>query len=178
MRPKINGSIIPILIGIMLILTGCGKKQGQEQPTPTEEVYMPTRSVATVVVPTKVPACTNVMTLAKYLDDNYYGYDEPVIVSPGKTFLQQWEVINYSDCDWNEKYHLFFISGDQMGAPDYVDIPQIPIGSRGIISVELTAPDAPGEYHTEWKLFDSDNRFFGQSLEAEIIVQEPIQNYY
>ena len=58
-----------------------------------------------------------------------------------------------------------------MGAPDFVEIPHIPIGSKGKISVELTAPEEPGEYKSEWKLFGADNRFFGESLVARIVVQ-------
>ena len=63
------------------------------------------------------------------------------------------------------------LEGNQMGAPDFVEIPHIPIGSKGKISVELTAPTEPGEYRSEWKLFGADNRFFGESLVAKIVVQ-------
>ena len=173
MRPKQFTLITLSLASLLLLLTGCGKKGQEEQPTPTEAIYQPTRSVETVPVPTQEPACINYMS---FLDDVTYG--DGTVVDPGETFLKEWEVINYSTCNWDEKYHLFFISGDQMGAPDYLEVPHIPIGSRGKISVELTAPDKPGEYRSEWKLFGADNRFFGESLIAEITVREPVQNYY
>ena len=63
------------------------------------------------------------------------------------------------------------LSGNQMDAPDFVDIPRIPVGSKGKITVQLTAPEEPGEYRSEWKLFGSDNRFFGESLVVNITVQ-------
>ena len=137
---------LSILISISLTLTACHKKEEIEKPTPTEEIFQPTRSVATVPVPTKAATCTNVMS---YVGDTTY--DDGTVLAPGTKFLKEWEVINYSDCNWDENYHLFFISGDQMGAPDYLEIPHIPIGSRGKISVELTAPEEPGEYRSEWK---------------------------
>ena len=150
---------------IFILLTGCGTKP--QKPEPTQEIYQPTRSVATVPVPTKAASCTNQMG---YLGD--VNYNDGAVLAPGEKFTKEWEVINYSDCGWDEKYHLFFISGNQMGAPDFVEIPHIPIGSKGKISVELTAPSEPGEYRSEWKLFGADNRFFGESLIAYIVVEE------
>lgn len=149
---------------LALILSGCKAKT--EETVPTQEVYQPTRSVATVPAPTKAPTCNNVMS---YVGDA--NYEDGSILEPGQKFTKEWEVINYSDCNWDSKYHLFFISGEQMGAPDFVEIPHIPIGSKGKIAVTLTAPTEPGEYRSEWKLFGSDNRFFGESLITNIIVQ-------
>ena len=156
--------IVLFTIILSVLLSGCGK---QTEPTaePTQEIYQPTRSVATVPVPTKAAACSNVMS---YLGD--VNYTDGAVLAPGEKFTKEWEVINYSDCSWDERYHLFFISGNQMGAPDFVSIPHIPVGSKGKLSVELTAPSEPGEYRSEWKLFGADNRFFGESLVADIIV--------
>lgn len=156
--------IVLFVIIISALLSGCGK---QTEPTaePTQEIYQPTRSVATVPVPTKSAACSNVMS---YLGD--VNYTDGAVLAPGEKFTKEWEVINYSTCSWDDRYHLFFISGNQMGAPDFVSIPQIPVGSKGKLSVELTAPMEPGEYRSEWKLFGADNRFFGESLIADIVV--------
>ena len=153
-----------LLITAVMFLSSCSQKT--EAPEPTQEVYQPTRSVATVPVPTKAAACKNLMS---YIGDVNY-LDGPVVAA-GTKFTKEWEVVNYSDCNWDERYHLFFISGNQMGAPDFVEIPHIPIGSKGKISVELTAPSEPGEYRSEWKLFGADNRFFGESLIVNIVVE-------
>ncbi len=155
--------LLVILPALCALLSACGGRT--DKPTPTPVIYMPTRSVATLPAPTKAPACENRMVLEE--DD----YEIKLYVAPGAKFLKEWVVTNYSSCAWDEQYHLFFVSGNQMGAPDYVEIPHIPIGSKGKISLELTAPEEPGEYRSEWKLFGSDNRFFGESLIAEIIVQ-------
>lgn len=156
--------IVLFVVLLSALFAACGKKT--EQTEPTQEVYQPTRSVATVPVPTKAAACTNMMS---YLGD--VNYTDGTVIAPGAKFIKEWEVINYSDCNWDNRYHLFFISGNQMGAPDFVDIPHIPIGSKGKISVELTAPTEPGEYRSEWKLFGADNRFFGESLITNIVVE-------
>lgn len=152
---------LPVFI---MLLSGCGKKSEPVQPT--EEVFLPTRSVATVQAPTKGPTCNNVMG---YIND--VNYIDGTVVAAGTKFVKEWEVINYSDCNWDDKYHLFFISGNQMGAPDFIEIPHIPIGAKGKISVEMTAPAEPGEYRSEWKLFGADNRFFGESLTLNIVVE-------
>lgn len=164
---KTKNIILLVLLAVCLsiVLSAC-QKEKEPTPAPTEEVFLPTRSVATVPVPTKAPACTNVMG---YVED--VTYTDGAVVAPGTKFLKEWEVINYSDCNWGEGYHLFFVSGNQMGAPDFVEIPHISIGAKGKISIELTAPMEPGEYRSEWKLFGADNRFFGESLIANIVVE-------
>ena len=155
--------LIILAAAMTLALSAC--TQQKAEPTP-EAVFQPTRSVATVAVPTRVATCSNQMSYVR--DDTY---DDGTVVAPGTIFLKEWEVINNGDCNWDERYRLFFISGNQMGAPDFVSIPHIPVGSKGKISVELTAPEEPGEYRSEWKLFDSSNRFFGESLIANITVR-------
>lgn len=166
MKNKRDLILLILFAGMLLAISACGSGQSGKEPTATAEVYMPTRSLATVPPPTQAPACTNIVGSVEDMN-----YPEGTKVAPGTTFTKEWEVINYSDCVWDEDYHLYFISGNQMGAPDYVDIPRIPVGSKGKITVQLTAPEEPGEYRSEWKLFGSDNRFFGQSLVVSIIVE-------
>jgi hypothetical protein len=153
-----------LILLFCLILSACSQKT--EDVPATQEIFQPTRSVATVPVPTKAAACNNMMS---FLGD--VNYEDGTVVPAGTVFTKEWEVINYSDCNWDERYHLFFISGNQMGAPDFIEIPHTPIGSKGKISVQLTAPMEPGEYRSEWKLFGADNRFFGESLIVNIVVE-------
>ena len=154
-----------LMIGLPVILSGCDSDKGQ--PTPTVEIYQPTRSVATVVVETAAPSCTNVLSYSEI-----YDLFQEMKAAPGEKFTVEWEVINYSTCVWDERYHLFFISGEQMGAPDFVEIPRVPVGSKTKISVTMIAPEEPGQYHSEWKMFGSDNRFFGESLVLDLTVEE------
>lgn len=157
--------LLIILILIITLLCSCGQS-AEPTPTPTQEIYMPTRSAATLPVPTRAASCTNIM---QFLGDT--NYEDGAVLAPGQTFVKEWEVMNFSDCAWDEDYHLFFISGDQMGAPDFISIPRVQIGEKGKIAVELTAPLEPGTYKSEWKLFGADNRFFGESLYTEITVE-------
>lgn len=157
--------LISILLLFSLILSAC-TQEAVPTEVPTQEVYMPTRSVATLPAPTKAPSCTNSMT---FIGDA--NYQDGAYVAPGETILKEWEIYNSGDCAWGDGYRLFFISGEQLGAPDILIIPHVEVASRTIISVELTAPDEPGTYHSEWKLFGADNRFFGESLYVDVIVQ-------
>lgn len=155
---------ILMFILAVILMTACSKDKEENQPT--QEIFQPTRSVATVPVPTKGSTCTNVMS---YVGDA--NYQDGSVLKAGTKFTKEWEVINYGDCQWDDTYHLFFISGTQMGAPAFVKVPHVPIGSKGKISVNMIAPEEPGEYRSEWKLFGSDNRFFGESLVVNIIVE-------
>ncbi len=154
-----------LMIILPVILSGCVDPNAGK-PTPTVEIYQPTRSVATVPAATEAPTCTNVLAYTEY-DDLF----QDMRAAPGAKFTVEWEVMNYSSCIWDERYHLYFISGEQMGAPDFVDIPRVPIGSRAKISVTMTAPEKPGTYHSEWKMFGDDNRFFGESLVLDLTVE-------
>ena len=155
------------LLFVIFALTGCGSNIPQE-PTeaPTEQVFMPTRSVATLPVATKAPACENLMA---FIGD--VNYAEPALMAPGQTFLKEWEVQNIGNCDWGNSYKLFFVSGDTLGADEIQPIPEIRIGEKGIISIQFTAPQQAGEYHSAWKLFGSDNRQFGDILYVDVTVQ-------
>lgn len=155
-----------VLCALTALLAGCSGGNTEPTAAPTEEIYMPTRSEAAPVIPTKESACEN---LVIFLGD--VNYEDGSVVPAGTTFVKEWEVQNYGNCDWDENYHLYFVAGDQMGAPNYVDIPHVPQGAKGRISVEMTAPEEPGEYRSEWKLFGADNRFFGESLSVEIVVE-------
>ena len=158
------------MVSLTVLLSGCTDPD-KGKPTPTVEVYQPTRSVATVFAPTQAPACTNVLSYSEISD-----LFQEMKAAPGEKFTVEWEVINYSSCVWDEKYHLFFISGEQMGAPNFVDIPHVPVGSKAKIAVTMTAPEEPGEYHSEWKMFGSDNRFFGESLVLDLTVASAEEN--
>ena len=157
-----------LLLAVVLMLAGCSgnKEENTTEPAVTEEVFMPTRSVATLTVPTKAATCNDVMVFVQDLN-----YADGAVVHSGETFLKEWEVQNLGDCEWDENYHLYFISGDQMGAQDFLSIPKIPVGAKGTVSVQFKAPAEPGEYRSEWKIFNKENRFFGESLYVEVTVQ-------
>ena len=55
------------MVSLTVLLSGCTDPD-KGKPTPTVEVYQPTRSVATVFAPTQAPACTNVLSYSEISD--------------------------------------------------------------------------------------------------------------
>ncbi len=87
----------------------------------------------------------------------------------GTVFTKTWRLRNVGVCDWTSGYRLIYDSGDQMNAPfdSQFTTGVVPPGSQVDISVELTAPTAPGTYIGFFKLRSSDNLVFGTGGNAE-----------
>ena len=84
------------------------------------------------------------------------------ILSPGSTFVKTWRFQNIGTCTWSTSYALVFTGGDQLGAPAVVSLPSS-VGAGGTVdvSVNMTAPSAPGHYRGYWKLRNSTGTIFG-----------------
>lgn len=165
MKKKRIISLTFFIFTYLLLVCSCGQK-AKSKATEPPAVFMPTRSAATLEIVEKVAACDNVMN---YIDD--VNYTDGAIVEAGSTFLKEWEVQNIGSCTWGDGYVLRFISGEQMTDQDSVSVPAVPAGSKGKLSIQFTAPQEPGSYRSEWKLFGADNRFFGNTLFVDITVQ-------
>jgi len=84
------------------------------------------------------------------------------VVSPGATFVKTWRLKNVGSCTWTTAYAIVFTGGDQLGAPAVVNMPSsvAPNGSVDI-TVNMTAPTAPGHYRGNWKLRNATGSLFG-----------------
>jgi hypothetical protein len=65
-------------------------------------------------------------------------------------------------CNWTAEYTVVFISGNQMDAPDEVNIDQ-PVAPGQSIDIDVTmiAPQETGTYQGNWKLRNADGDIFG-----------------
>jgi len=83
------------------------------------------------------------------------------VFQPGKAFTKTWRLQNVGSCTW-QNYSLVFDHGDQMGGPAAQPIlGAVAPGQQVDISVNLTAPTAPGEYAGYWRLRDNGGVVFG-----------------
>ena len=128
-------------------------------PVPTNTLF-PTQ----VATATKTPIPCNRATFGKdvTIPDN-------TAVQPGQVFTKTWEIKNSGSCTWTSGYVLLFDSGDQMNAPATASITSGSIAPGGTlsISVELTAPTAPGTYQANFKLRSPDNIVFGINSDGQ-----------
>lgn len=98
---------------------------------------------------TPVPgaACTNVSNFVADVT-----IPDGAVVAPGQAFNKTWRVRNSGTCTWGAGYTLVFVSGEAMTATTSVSVPETAPGGTADLTVQMTAPTAPGNYTGFWEL--------------------------
>ncbi len=89
-------------------------------------------------------------------------------------FDKTWRVRNSGTCAWPDDTVLSFVGGDQMGAPDSVEVGPADPGDEKEITVSMEAPAEDGKYTGKWQLKSGDDLFGGQFW-VTIVAGEPQQ---
>jgi hypothetical protein len=77
-------------------------------------------------------------------------------------FVKTWRLENTGSCTWTTSFQLKFISGDQMAAASFINLPKsVAPGGLVDVSIILTSPETPGKYLGNFKLRASDGTVFG-----------------
>lgn len=92
---------------------------------------------------------------------------------PGESFTKVWRMRSSGCAQWETGTRFVFVSGDRMGAPDGVAVPDTPVGDTADIAVEMRAPDSPGIYQGYWRMESPDGVLFGDRVYVKIAVAEP-----
>ncbi len=91
-------------------------------------------------------------------------------VSPGDALVKTWRLRNTGSTTWGSGYQLVFLSGEQMGAPAFINVPATAPNQEVNLSVNLTAPLNNGTYRGNWQLRNPQGVFFGPTIWLEINV--------
>ena len=84
------------------------------------------------------------------------------VFAPGAAFNKIWRLKNVGTCTWTTFYALVFDSGEKMGGPDLVNLPQSTAPGQTVdVSVNLTAASSAGSYRGFWKFQNADGVRFG-----------------
>lgn len=143
-------------------LTQAANLNGAKTATPTPSVFLPTVTPASNTNGTAVATATS-----DNCDDAEFVTDVTIPdgtnFAPGETFTKTWRVRNSGECTWTSDYALVFDSGQQMGGVS----PQLMLGSVAPgdtvdISINLTAPNATGNYVGNWQLRNTSNVLFAK----------------
>ncbi len=118
-------------------------------------------------VPTSTPVCTDNLVFI-----NDVTIPDGTVVAPGSTADKQWLVQNSGDCNWDKRYRLRLISGDALGASAEQALYPARAGTQATLRILFTAPQAPGDYVSEWQAFDANGVPFGESFFIKIEVQQ------
>ena len=146
---------------------------------PTATFALPT--VSTLVIPTLVPTSTRVFpTATASCDIGDFTADVTIPdgtnIPAGQAFTKTWRFLNAGTCSWTTAYSVVFSSGNQMGGPNSQALAgNVNPGQSVDISVNLTAPSAPGEYKGFWKLRNASGVLFA-SFYVQINVTAGVTN--
>jgi hypothetical protein len=91
------------------------------------------------------------------------------VLAPGAAFVKTWRIKNSGTCDWKAGTQLVFADGEQMHSPAAVDVPVTAPMANADITVNLTAPAAPGKHTGRWRMRSPDGTVYG-SLTVVIVV--------
>lgn len=80
----------------------------------------------------------------------------------GAAFKKTWRLKNIGTCTWTTSYALVFDSGERMGAPASLNLPNsVAPGQTVDLSVDMTAPAAAGHYFGYWRFKNASGVLFG-----------------
>jgi len=178
---KCSARILGLLLAILgMMAAGCVRQLSAPTMSEQSGPFVPATLAPTPPLPTETPepaAPVVEVTATGCVDSLSFVADVTIpdgtVVSPGSTMDKRWEVKNTGTCNWNEKYTLRFISGDQMGAdPEQALYPALS-GTQAIIRIVFTAPSEPGTYRSAWQAYNPAGQPFGDPFYIEIIVEAP-----
>ena len=111
-----------------------------------------------------------VINHATYINTEFPPND--TVVAANQSIHKTWRVKNTGNRIWGPDHKLVFIGGNQMGAPNEVNIPVTEPGGVADISIDVTAPSTSGTHRGEWRLRNRHGTFFGDKLWVQIVVPE------
>jgi len=173
-------------VGVVLLCCGCcggtGPPATRAAPTATatatpspSETPVPVSPTDTIQ-PTAMATATPEPTLAEectwsaaYVAD--VTIPDGTRLEPGSAFVKTWRVRNAGTCDW-EGVRLAFGGGEQMGAAEAVDVLATVAGEEVDVSVEMVAPESPGNYRATWNLCSGEMCF--SQVMVMIVSGEPV----
>ena len=119
-----------------------------------------------VTVPTPTPTATPVVEEEPF----------PNPVKARGRFNKTWIMRNSGMFDWGSGHVWAFVGGDQMGAPNGVEIPPTAAGGRFEVEVPMIAPADSGVYEGVWQMRDPDGKLFGTQGVVRVKVNEVQMN--
>ena len=173
---------LPLLLIVILMLTGCGLNPFRQEPSDT-----PIMATATLVptltpsgpTPTPVPVVTvtpaatpNIGVLdARYVAD--VTIPDGQRMSPGESFSKVWLIENNGQVAWPEETAFQHVDGPSFGPLESVTLNAREPGERAEIAVDMVAPQETGLHRSYWQLCVAQQCFGSRFwVEIEVVPQE------
>jgi len=91
---------------------------------------------------------------------------------PGETFDAVWTIQNIGAKTWNKDYYFHYFNGTKMNYGSdmvYISAPVEP-GARTQVTIDMKAPQSPGNYTTSWVLYNDNREILGQYFLMIVVV--------
>jgi uncharacterized protein YkwD len=115
--------------------------------------------------PTPTPSCRD---SAVFVED--VNYPDHTRLDPGEEFTKTWKLQNTGTCPWTG-YTVAFVSGDDVGAPESVPVPETEGRATVDVSVDLTAPAEDGSYNSSFELRNAEGESIPLGTESTFWVK-------
>ena len=135
-------------------------------PTPT-----PTHTPTPTDTPTPAASPTPCLPDADLVAD--VSVPDGTQFTPGEPFTKVWRMRSSGCALWPEDTAWTFVSGDQMGAPASIAVPETPLSGTLDTAVEMSAPATPGTYKGFWQMQGPSGDRFGDRVYVVIEVPAP-----
>ena len=129
-------------------------------------VVFPT--VPAAVVPTAAPSAGKCTYAMSYVAD--VTIPDGQQINGGSAFTKTWRIKNTGTCNWTTDFTISFVSGSQMNGTTRKIPRNVYPGDTVDLSVELTAPTAPGTYRGYWQIKTPNNYSVGPAIWVQIKV--------
>eukprot|EP00126_Sphaerothecum_destruens_P000001 Sdes_comp10000_c0_seq1m1584 len=74
----------------------------------------------------------------------------------GSIVLKYWLFKNTGTTLWPCNIYVEFVSGNNLGAPTSISLPQLRPDEHTVVTVEFIMPDFPGNFAGTWRIFSND----------------------
>ncbi len=88
----------------------------------------------------------------------------------GVSFRKTWAIRNTGSTTWTSGYELLFVGGEAMGETRRVAVGRVAPQEVVEVSVDLTAPAAPGRAVGRWRMHNGRGEAFGSTIFVAVVV--------
>ncbi|HUM71824.1 MAG TPA: NBR1-Ig-like domain-containing protein, partial [Chloroflexota bacterium] len=105
-----------------------------------------------------VTACTNSAALVSDVS-----VPDGTQFAPNTGFNKIWRIKNTGTCTWDSSYKIVHAGGHMLGAVStFFPLRETVFPGHTVdLTINMVSPDAPNTYQSDWKLQDSEGKFFG-----------------
>ena len=149
-------------------------QSGVAIPGPTSETaVLPTATAAGGI--SILPQATQQVACYASLFITDVTIPDQTVMKPLQRFTKIWRIQNSGTCNWTKGFGLVYFNGAQLsGVPAYFSSndPVITPGMQVDIPIHMVAPEAKGQYYSEWIMVDADGKSFGYPVYVMIEVKK------